>query len=210
MVLEAGADLGGLILSARHINTIKSGLLIHLYNIEEALLTQGLHFLGGAIGAAEPRQWTGDSLREWLREAVVSKLGEGGEEGRLKTVFQTSTLLLTVPTMGPQNLKKPSGTWDDKAIALFMKRVNMKCDMPPEMWVRIKAAPKYGDMSPLQFLAERRNAIAHGRRSFEEGANDLQLSDIRTLADTVLDYLKYVAEAFQGHVDTNAHLIPAA
>ena len=91
-----------------------------------------------------------------------------------------------------------------------MRRVSMKFDMPPELWLRIKAAPQYGDKTPLQFLAERRNAIAHGRRSFEEGANDLQLSDIRNLADTVLDYMHHVVEAFQDHVDSSAHLVPAA
>lgn len=210
MMLEDQSDIGQLSLSTRHINTIKSGLVIHLYNIEEALMTQGLQFLGNALGAAEPRNWTSHSLREWLREAVVSRISEGAEDGRLETVFQSSTQLLTVSTFGPLRLKKPSGSWDDKAIATFMQRVNMRFYMPGEMWTRIAPSPAFGDKTPLQFLALRRNAIAHGRRSFEEGASDFQLSDIRSLADTVLDYMGYVVQAFQDHVDNNAHLQPAA
>ena len=88
--------------------------------------------------------------------------------------------------------------------------MNVQFTMPGEMWQRISASPTYGDKTPLQFLALRRNAIAHGRRSFEEGANDLQLGDIRELADVVLDYMGYAADAFQAHVDSSAHLTPAA
>jgi hypothetical protein len=210
MVLGANPSLGDINLSSIHINTIKSGLLIHLYNIEEAIMSQALEFLGAALGSSEPRQWTEHSLREWLRESVVSRVAEGNEDGRLDTVFRSSNQLLTVQVLGPQKLKKPSGTWDDKVIATFIKRMCMAFWMPPEMWQRIAAAPSYGDKTPLQFLANRRNAIAHGRRSFEEGASELRLRDIRDLADVVLDYMGYVTDCFQEHVDRSAHLLPAA
>jgi hypothetical protein len=202
--------LGAVNLSARHINTIKSGLIVHLYNIEEAIMSQALLFLGDALGAVDPRRWTEHSLREWLRETVVSRTAEGNEDGRLTTVYQTSSLLLTQSILGPQKLKKPSGTWDDKVIATFIERMNVAFSMPPDMWRRIAATPEYGDKTPLQFLADRRNAIAHGRRSFEDGASDLGLADIRKLADVTLDYISYTADAFQAHIENDAYLVPAA
>ncbi len=208
MMLDS--TLGSVSLSARHINTIKSGLIVHLYNIEEAIMSQALQHLGSALGSADPRRWTEHSLREWLRETIVSRIVESNEDGRLATVYQTSTLLLTKPILGPQNLKKPSGTWDDKVIATFIKRMRVAFHMPPKMWRRIAATPEYGDQTPLQFLAERRNAIAHGRRSFEDGASDLGLSDIRKLADVTLDYMNYAADAFQAHIDNDAYLVAAA
>ena len=208
MILEDDSSLGGVSLTSRHINTIKSGLLVHLYNIEEALMSQALHFLGTALGSADPKRWNEYSLREWLRESVVSRIAESNEEGRLETVFNGSSQLLTMALLGPQKLKKPSGTWDDKAIATFIKRMSVKFRMPKAMWRRIAATPGFGDKTPLQFLAIRRNAIAHGRRSFEEGANDLELGDIRDLADVVLDYMGYVADSFQAHIDGDAHLMP--
>jgi MAE_28990/MAE_18760-like HEPN len=210
MMLDVDSSLGEVNLSARHINTIKSGLIVHLYNIEEAIMSQALLYLGNALGSVDPRRWTEHSLREWLRESTVSRMAEGNEDGRLATVYETSTLLLTTQILGPQKLKKPSGTWDDKLIATFIRRVSMSFNMPGEMWRRIAATPMYGDKTPLQFLADRRNAIAHGRRSFEGGASDLRLSDIRELADVTLDYIGYVADAFQGHIADNAHVVPAA
>ena len=207
MMLDS--TLGAVSLSARHINTIKSGLIVHLYNIEEAIMTQTLHYLGQALGSIDPRRWTEHSLREWLRESIVSRIAGGDEDGRLATVYQTSNLLLNQPILGPQSLKKPSGTWTDKLIATFAKRMNVTFDMPPEMWSRIAATPEYGDKTPLQFLADRRNAIAHGRRSFENGASDLGLSAIRKLADVTLDYMDYTTVAFQSHVENDSYLVPA-
>lgn len=208
MMLELDILLGDVNLSARHINTIKSGLIVHLYNIEEAIMSKALQYLGDALGSVDPRRWTEHSLREWLRESIVSRIAESNEDGRLATVHQTSTLLLTTPVLGPQKLKKPSGTWDDKVIATFIKRMSITFSMPAEMWQRIAATPFYGDKTPLQFLADRRNAIAHGRRSFEGGANDLRLDDIRNLADVTLDYMGHVADAFQEHIGNDAHLVP--
>lgn len=205
MVLDAA--FGDVSLSVRHINTLKSGLIIHLYNIEEALLTKALALLGGALGSSDPRRWTEHSLKEWLREAIVNRTAEGDEEGRLETVFATSLLLLKDQQLGPQKLKKPSGTWDDKVLATFLRRMNITFSMPPAMWARIAASPAYGDKTPLQFLALRRNAVAHGRRTFEEGASDLGLGAIRSLADVTLDYLGYAVEAFEQHVESDAYLV---
>lgn len=208
MVLDAGSGVGSVSLSVRHINTLKSGLVVHLYNVLEAVMTQGLEALGVALGSVDPRRWTEHSLKEWLREAIVSRTNEGAEDARLATVFETSSRLLGVELLGPQKLKKPSGTWDDKVVATFMQRMSIAPKMPPDMWPRIAISAKYGDMSPIQFLARRRNAIAHGRRTFEDGANDLNLEDIRELADITLDYIGYTADAFGHYLATEAYLTP--
>ncbi len=210
MVLDPDSSIGTVSLSARHINTVKSGLVVHLYNIEEAFMTQVLEYLGSALGSVDPRRWSDHSLREWLRETIVSRISEISEDGRLTTVFQSTTKLRSDLALGPQKLKKPSGTWDDKGIATFGRRMNVAFDMPPNIWQSIAASPEYGDKTPLQFLAERRNAIAHGRRSFEDGASDQSLVKIRKLADTTLGYLDCVAGAFHAHVENEAHLVAAA
>lgn len=208
VMLGAEATLGSIRLAARHINVAKSALIIHLYNIEEALMTEIMDLLGGELGAVEPKRWSEHSLREWLRECVVSRINEGDEDGKLDTIFNTSLKLRMELAPGPQKLKKPSGTWDDKLVATFARRMNVNFRMPPEMWQRIAASPRYGDSTPLQFLAQRRNAIAHGKRSFEEGASDLRLEDIRELAGITLDYLECAARAFKEHVQNAAHLSP--
>jgi hypothetical protein len=202
-------SIGEAELSSRHILTIKSGLLVHLYNIVEATMTSVGDLIGDAVGATAPKEWTDNALREWLREAVVSR-DEGGEENRLKTIHSASKLLLEDRPLGAQKVKKPPGSWSDKVIAKFAQRLGVEFKLPDTMWRRIASRAEFRDASPLEFLADRRNAIAHGRRSFESGANDLTLDAIRELADVTLDYLILAIDAFEKYVGDNQHLVNAS
>ncbi len=53
----------------------------------------------------------------------------------------------------------------------------------------------------LEFLADRRNAIAHGRRSFENGATDLTLQDIQDLTEITIEYMEFAVIAFQSFLN---------
>ncbi|MEI8703504.1 MAE_28990/MAE_18760 family HEPN-like nuclease [Mesorhizobium sp. ISC15] len=204
----AGADvsIGETKLSSRHLLTMKSGLIVHLYNIVEATMFRATELVGSAVGTVPPRRWSENALREWLREYAVARV-DGGEDSRLTTVHNISLRLLGDAALGPQQLKKPSGTWTDKHIAIFAERLGVEFRLSEAMWRRIAPRPEFRDKSPLEFLADRRNALAHGRRSFEEGANDLTLTQIREIADVTLDYVDEAAAAFQSYVDRSHYLV---
>lgn len=204
----AGDDvsIGETKLSSRHLLTMKSGLIVHLYNIVEATMSRTIKLVGDAVGTIPPQRWSQDALREWLREYAVARV-DGSEDSRLKTVHNLSLLLLGQRPLGPQQFRKPSGTWTDKHVAIFARRLGVNLNLSDEMWRRIAPKPVYRDKSPLEFLADRRNAVAHGRRSFEEGASDLTLAEIREIADTTLDYLALVTAAFQDYVDQNRYMV---
>jgi hypothetical protein len=199
-------SIGETQLSARHLLTMKSGLVVHLYNIVESTMSQAIDMVGTAVGGIPPRRWTENALREWLREHAVARM-EGSEDARLTSIHGTSLRLLAETPLGPQKLKKPSGTWSDKQIALFAQRMGIQLTLTEEMWRKIAPRPQFNDLTPLGFLADRRNAIAHGRRSFEDGAKDLTLSTVRELADVTLDYLQATSTAFQAYVDQNRFMV---
>lgn len=203
-VISGDSSIGETTLTARHLLTMKSGLVVHLYNIVEAIMTQTTRMVGRAMGEISPRDWKPNALREWLRKNAPVSI-EGTEDSRLEIIHKASQILLTDGALGQQELKKPSGTWSDKIIYRFAQRLDCQFTLPAEMHQRIAASPAYGDQTPLVFLAERRNAIAHGRRSFEEGANDLTLVQIKALSDVTLDYLTFVIAAFEAYVDTKAY-----
>jgi hypothetical protein len=206
----AGDDvsIGEIRLSSRHLLTMKSGLLVHLYNIVESTMSRATNLVGSAFGTVPPRQWTEKALREWLRKNAVARI-DGSEDARLDTVHSFSLLLIEGNPLGPQELKKPSGTWTDKSIAEFARRLGVSFPLTEELGRCIASRPEFGDDSPLEFLAERRNALAHGRRSFEEGARDLTLTQIRDLADATLKYLDAAVVAFQSYVD-QSHFVVAS
>lgn len=202
-------SIGETRLSSRHLLTIKSGLIVHLYNIVEATMSRVVEAIGAAVGAVPPKQWTESALKEWLREYAVARI-DGGEDARLGSMHAVSVCLLREEGPGPQRLKKPSGTWTDKHIATFAQRLGVHFQLSQEMWRRIAPMPEYRDMSPMEFVADRRNAIAHGRRSFENGANDLVLRQLRELADTTIDYLDAAGDAFQEYIDGQHYVVQSA
>ncbi|KPW95540.1 MULTISPECIES: MAE_28990/MAE_18760 family HEPN-like nuclease [Pseudomonas syringae group] len=192
-------SIGETALTVRHLMTIKSGLIVHLYNIVEALMTRTIEEVGSAVKSIPPAEWSQDTLKEWLRH--YANMGEGDEEARLKKVHKAAQMLLTKEPIESLTFKKPSGTWSDKIILTFSRRLNVTFRLTPEMAQRMAATAKYRDQTPLEFLADRRNAIAHGRRSFENGAGDLTLTEISELADVTLDYMEMAVAAFQEFVN---------
>jgi len=199
-------SIGETELSARHLLTMKSGLVVHLYNIVEATMTLTLDLIGSAVGSVAPNSWTEPALREWLRRhAAIGS--EGGEDSRLQIVHATSLRLLLGQPLGAQKLKKPPGSWSDKLIAKFAKRLDIDLGLPVELRTRIATASDLRNKTPMEFLADRRNAIAHGQRSFEEGASDLTLMDIREIANVTFDYLALAIDAFQNYVDNDHYKV---
>ncbi len=193
-------EIGEVTLSVRHLRTIKSGLIIHLYNIVEAVMTCTIEEVGAAVRLFPPTEWSNDTLKEWLR--FNASIGtDGNEDSRLNVVHKAALKLLAKETIEDLKFKKPSGTWSDRVIYTFSKRLNVQFNLTEDIARKIRPNGRYGDKSPLEFLADRRNAIAHGRRSFEDGAADLTLHDIQILAETTIEYMESAVTAFQTFLD---------
>lgn len=193
-------SIGETKLSVRHVMTLKSGLLVHLYNVVEATMAGVMEAVGSAIGAVPPTEWTDAALKEWLRKHAAV-LSEGGEEGRLKIAHSAARNLLGTVSLDARSLKKPSGTWTDELVYTLAKRLGVRIRLSPDLYRRLQKRGDLRDLTPLGFVADRRNAIAHGRRSFEDGAKEIPLVRIRELADATFDFLDPVVEAFEGYVE---------
>lgn len=197
--------VGETALTVRHLMTIKSGLIVHLYNIVEAIMSRAIDEVCGAVKASPPDAWSITTLKEWLRFSASIGL-DGNEESRLEVVHKAALKLLKVQPIERFGFKKPSGTWSDKVIFEFSRRLNVTLDTPQGLLLKIQKSAAYGDKTPLEFLADKRNAIAHGRQSFEKGAVDLSLSDIKRLADVTIEFMEHVITSFQTFVDEKHYL----
>lgn len=201
-------SIGSTRLSVRHLLTMKSGLIVHLYNVLEAMMSQATKLVGSAFGTVPPRTWSENARREWLREHGVARI-EGGADTRLKQIEAFSINLLADDPLGPQMIRKPPGSWTDESIGLFAKRLGVQLQIEPDLYRKLAKKDYFGEKSPLAFLADRRNDLAHGHRTFEDGAKDLSLAQVREIADVVLEFMELVAIGFQTYVDQK-HFVAAA
>lgn len=202
--------IGETSLTVRHLLTVKSGLVVHIYNLVEAVMSRIIKEVGDAVLATTPETWSDDTLREWLRLHAAYN-HEGNEDSRLVVVHRAASMLLSRQPMpvGDTHFKKPSGTWCDVNIAAFAQRFKVPFRLRGNIARVMQGTPEYGDKTPLVFLADRRNAIAHGRKSFEEGANDLSLQKIKDLARITVEYMEHTVNAFQEFLDKKRYIAEA-
>ena len=177
--------LGIIPVEVRHLNTIKSGLLIHLYNIVEATLTQILSEVGNFVVSHKPAEWRKELLSEWVKSKVWSddRIAPQNAISKFTDVGET---LAAGGYLSPFELKGASGTWDDQAVVQLSKRLNCKLILRKD--VKRKALEKVyrNDTTALGFLAKRRNDIAHGATTFEDGAQGLTLDEIEELGSGLI------------------------
>lgn len=187
-------------IEVRHVNTVKSGLIVHLYNIVEAVSTRTLEEVGQRVATESPRQWTDHVLKEWVRSEFWAKDERLGENA-LKHLTQLSGKLVSGDNTAPFTVKGEPGSWDDIAIKKVASRLG--CELIISTPIKRKAYEKVyrNEKTAMQYLALRRNDLAHGNKTFEEGANDLTLADVKALADRILPYLKEVTDSYKNFLD---------
>lgn len=189
----------------RHINTIKSGLLVHLYNIVEAVTTRTLQTVGRTVVTKRPALWTEAVLKEWVRAAIWSGEERIGDGAFNKLAGISRTL---VSGFAPQEfaVKGEPGSWDDEAIKKVARRLGCQLTIAPEISRAAYERNYRNETTAMKFLADRRNDIAHGATSFEEGARNMTLDNLEELARRVLPFLQAVTESYQTYLDSEAYL----
>lgn len=180
----------------RHVNTIKSGLLIHLYNIVEAITTRTLDTVGRTVVLETPKRWTEAVLKEWVRAEIW-----GGDErigeAAVKRLALVSATLASGNSPTAFVVKGEPGSWDDEAIKKLADRLGCTLVLSPEIARAAYERVYRNETTALKYLAGRRNSIAHGASTFEDGANDITLDELAALAHRVLPFLRAVAESYR-------------
>ena len=203
--VDESLDEGDEPIEIRHVNTLKSGLLIHLYNIVEAITTRTLETVGQTIVADRPANWKEKVLNEWVRAEIWSGEDRIGD-GALKRLTELGATLASGNCPPGFSIKGEPGSWNDKSIKKVASR--LECEIFLSGEVRRGAYEPYyrNDTTALTYLANRRNAIAHGAITFEEGAYDLTLNEIDQLANRILPYLKEVSISYQNYLENKLYL----
>lgn len=203
--VDEGIVDGNIRVEVRHVNTVKSGLLIHLYNIVEAVTSRTLQEVGEAVVTEKPNLWTENLLSEWVRSEVWNGEDRIGDQA-MKRLTQISSNLASGERLQAFLIKGEPGSWNDDAIKKVAVRLGCSLSFSPEIQRAAYERAYRNDTTALQFLASKRNAIAHGSSTFEEGANDLSIEELEDLSDRILPYLKAVTESYQNFLVNKEYL----
>ncbi|USU08917.1 MAE_28990/MAE_18760 family HEPN-like nuclease [Sphingomonadaceae bacterium OTU29MARTA1] len=200
---EVGEDVAQV--EVRHVNTVKSGLIIHLYNIVEAVTTRTLKVVGETIVTEQPKRWTQVVRKEWVRAAIWDGEDRIGDSA----VNRLAVISGTLASGGYPDafkIKGEPGSWNDDGIRKVADRLG--CSIVLDDAIKQAALePVYrNNMTAMKYLSSRRNAIAHGATTFEEGAHDHTLDEIAHLAGRILPYLRAVTVSYETFLATKGYL----
>ena len=179
----------------RHVLILKSGLMVHLYNVIEAVITRALEQLAQDVSKYHPRNYAQSWFREWVRSSTRVEDG-GAPQQILARIEKASRSLIEESGWDSLTIRSGSGNWDDKRIGKIVENLGIRMQLGDEL--KKEACGHYvDDLSRLCFIRKRRNDLAHGVLTFEEGAQDRSLQDLYDFVRIVASYLRVVVCSFE-------------
>jgi hypothetical protein len=168
-------------------------------------MTRTLETIGRTVVTEQPRLWTQAVLEEWIRAEIW-----GGEERLGERAFRRLTKVSGILALGDSPtafvVKSEPGSWNEKSVRRVARRLGCTLDLPSEVSRAAYDEVYKNNTTALTFLANRRNAIAHGESTFEDGANDITLGELVKLGQRILPYLRSVAACYRDFLQERQYL----
>ena len=187
-----------------HIDVLKSGFLVHLYNVVEAVMTKILEEVVADVIRYPPARWSSSIRTEWVRTRAGVEWGIESHERLSRTVKIVDEAIEGAVSVAFSI--RYERNWSDREIATVSERLGCSLQVTPAV-VRRACHERFQDnMAPMQYVRYKRNALAHGNETFREGARQLGPRDLQRLHGTVVEYMEAVASSFSSYLETKSFL----
>ena len=207
--ISLGPRPAGIAVSVRQnqLSILRSGLMVHLYNVVEAIMSRLLEELANEIAKHPPSTYADKVLSAWVQSSTRPYDGAGPEK-LLERIEEVARQLIGRSDSTPVEIKRSAGNWDDRSISRVSGNLGVELTLDGEL--RRRACGHYvDDISRLGFVRKRRNELAHGVLTFEEGARDRTCAELEDLVAVVSDYLERVVECFETFLEACRFLTPS-
>ncbi len=187
-----------------HVDVLKSGFLVHLYNVVEAVMAKILEEVAADVIRYPPAKWSSSVRTEWVRTRAgverdieshqrlsrTAKIVDEAIEGAVNVAFYV----------------RYEGNWSDREITTVSERLGCSLQVTPDV-VRRACHERFQDnFAPMKYIRHKRNSLAHGNETFREGARQLSSQDLQRLRRTVVEYMESVSSSFTGYLDAKSFL----
>lgn len=189
------------------INILKSGLLVHLYNVVEAVMTKILEEIEIEAKTHSPDTWSDGLILEWARGRMNLKreLTVQQAENRVNSLIREA---ICRETLGSIKIRRKPGNWSHEEIAQVAEKLGCVLNIPGPTYKRACIAVFENDLSPMKYLRHKRNFLAHGNDSFVDAARHLSVDRLRELFEATSDYMREVSTAWAEYLDDKTFLAP--
>lgn len=188
------------------VNILKSGYIVHLYNVVEAVMTKIIEEVAIAAKAHPPKNWSDGLIREWSRGRVNMKR----DIEIHKMEDRVFNLLIETADREPVSrvpIGKESGNWTNEEISKLAEKLGCSLAIPAGIDEAACTLPFSDGMAPMKFLRHKRNMLAHGNESFADSVSSFSTARLTELKEPAFDYMKAVATSFDQYLDDEGFLV---
>ena len=187
-----------------HVHVLKSGFLVHLYNVVEAVMAQILDEVSMAVVKYPPASWSSLVRTEWVRSRAGVGRGIESQQRLLRTVaILNETISGTVD--GCFRITH-GGNWSDAEIEKVSSRLGCPLLIAEDVINRACRYHFQDNFAPMKFVRRKRNLLAHGNETFQLSARALSPIDLERLRESVVEYMKSVSRSFTDYLDAESFL----
>lgn len=191
------------------VNILKSGFLVHLCNVVEAVMEKVLEEVAVAAKVHTPKEWCDGLIREWAlgRVKLSRDLSVHDAETRLVGLVQEAIDRMATTQL---KIRRRSGNWSNDEVVQLAAA--LACPLTVADPVRVAACESVFEdaMAPMKYLRHKRNRLAHGNESFLSGAQHLPATRLAELRDPVVAYMLEVVASFDQYIVGKGFLHPTA
>ena len=187
-----------------HVEILKSGFLVHLYNVVEAVMDQILLEVVRSTKEYPPAGWS-DALRtEWIR----AKAGVERDWNSDKRLSRTKSILdKTINgTVGEEFRIAFERNWSNDEIEKVSRRLDCELKIIPDIRKQACCIPFENDLAPMKYVRHKRNRLSHGNETFGLGAKELSPHDLNRLRIPIMRYMSRVTSSYDDFLDSKAFL----
>lgn len=189
----------------RQVLILKASVLVHLYNLVEATMSLCFGAVEKASAEHSPKEFAPGLFEKW----VVNAMAVGAEINIAnvnKRAQEMGRFLISENASADSlSLKRTDGNWDFVRIVASMKAISVDERFSPALRRRLHN-PFFDDLGPLEYVKARRNQLAHGLRTFEMGADNKTVRELRALANVVIEFLIAVIAKFDRYIEHRRYL----
>ena len=187
-----------------HVDVLKSGFLVHLYNVVEAVMAKILEEVAADVIRYPPARWSSSVRTEWVRTRAGVERGIESHQRLSRTVK-----IVDEAIEGAVHVEfrvRYEGNWSDREITTVSERLGCSLQVTPDVVRRACHERIQNDLAPMKYILHKRNSLAHGNETFREGARQLSSQDLQRLRRTVVEYMKSVSSSFTSYLEAKSFL----
>lgn len=187
-----------------HVDVLKSGFLVHLYNVVEAVMTKILEDVETDVVQYPPAEWSSPVRTEWVRSRA------GVERGlEVNQRLERTVTILDEAITGAVKVVfrvRSEGNWSDSEITTVSERLGCTLNIAHHVAHQACHQRFQDDFAPMKYVRHKRNSLAHGAETFRDGARQLSPQDLERLRRAIVDYMKAVSSSFTSYLDDKSFL----